>query len=58
MTASSAQEGHGAGLAKDGTPNKYWAPAKAGDGRGEYVETEFEDPVRLVYVLITPGVSS
>jgi hypothetical protein len=58
MTASSAQKGHGAGLAMDGTPNKYWAPAEAGDGRGEYVETGFEDPVRLVYVLITPGVSS
>jgi hypothetical protein len=58
MTASSAQEGHGAGLAKDGTPNKYWAPAEAGDGRGEYVEAVFADPVRLAYVLITPGVSS
>jgi hypothetical protein len=58
MTASSAQEGHGAGLARDGTSNKYWAPAKAGAGRGEYVEAVFADPVRLVYVLITPGVSS
>ena len=45
-------------MAKDGTPNKYWAPAKAGDGRGEYVEAVFADPVRLAYVLITPGVSS
>jgi len=58
MKASSAQEGHGAALAMDGTPNKYWAPDGAGDGRGEYVETGFEDPVRLVYVLITPGVST
>lgn len=58
MTASNAQEGHGAGLAKDGTPNKYWAPAQTGDGRGEYLEAAFAAPVRLVYVLITPGVSS
>ena len=58
MTASSSQDGHGAGLAKDGTPNKYWAPAQAGDGRGEYLEAVFADPVRLAYVLITPGVSS
>jgi hypothetical protein len=58
MTASTSQDGHGPGLAKDGTPNKYWAPAKAGAGRGEYLEAVFADPVRLVTVLITPGVSS
>ena len=38
VTASSAQDGHGANLVNDGTPNKYWAPGEAGDGRGEYVE--------------------
>ncbi len=58
LTASSAQDGHGAWLAKDGTSNKYWAPAMAGSGRGEWIEATFTDPVRLVSVLITPGVSS
>ncbi|MEO9326032.1 zinc ribbon domain-containing protein [Nocardioides sp. C4-1] len=57
-TASSAQEGHGPNLVKDGTPNKYWAPAKAGDGRGEHVDVAFDAPVRLVYVLVTPGVTT
>lgn len=58
VSASSAQAGHGAGLVKDGTSNKFWAPAAPGEGRGQYVEAGFAAPVRLVYVIITPGVSS
>jgi hypothetical protein len=57
-TASSAQEGHGAGLVRDGTQDKYWAPADPGPGRGEFVETTFARPERLVYVLVTPGVTA
>lgn len=58
VAASSAQPGHGARLVKDGTENKYWAPVARGPGRGEYVEVTFDDPVRLVTVLVTPGVSA
>jgi hypothetical protein len=58
ITASSSQEGHGAGLARDGTPNKYWAPAEAGHGRGAFLHATFKEPVRLVYILVTPGVST
>ncbi|TNM39709.1 hypothetical protein FHP29_12650 [Nocardioides albidus] len=58
ISASSSQPGHGARLARDGTPNKYWAPASTGAGAGEYLEVHFDSPVRLVYLLVTPGVSS
>ncbi|GAA1531917.1 NADase-type glycan-binding domain-containing protein [Nocardioides humi] len=57
LSASSHQDGHEARFARDGTSNRYWAPAKAGDGRGERLTAEFAEPVRLVYVLITPGIS-
>jgi hypothetical protein len=56
-TASSSLRGHGAGLATNGDPAEYWAPEKKGEGVGEYVEVTFDDPVRLVYVLVTPGAS-
>jgi hypothetical protein len=58
VRASSAQPGHGAALVKDGATNKYWAPAEPGEGRGQFVEATFRDPVRLVHVLLTPGVSA
>lgn len=56
MTASSSLKGHGPGLARDGATDTYWAPAKAGSGKGEFLVTKFGAPFRLVYVLITPGV--
>jgi F5/8 type C domain. len=56
-TASSALRGHEARHAVDGTRNSYWAPAAAGDGRGEFVEFTFAEPVRLVAVLVSPGAS-
>ena len=46
------------GMAKDGTPNKYWAPASARRRARGVRRGGFSDPVRLVYVLITPGVSA
>lgn len=58
IEASSSQRGHGAEEARDGVSNEYWAPAKAGDGRGEKLNLEFEDPIRLVYVIITPGITA
>ncbi|KRA29541.1 hypothetical protein ASD81_21445 [Nocardioides sp. Root614] len=58
IEASSSQRGHGPEEARDGVSNEYWAPAKAGDGRGEKLNLEFEDPIRLVYVIITPGITA
>ena len=57
MTASSSQKGHGPGLARDGFENTYWAPASAGAGKGQHLTVKFAEPFRLVYILITPGVS-
>jgi hypothetical protein len=57
VDASSSSRGHGERLATDGDPADYWAPLKPGKGVGEYLEITFDDPVRLVYVLVTPGVS-
>ncbi|WP_435768413.1 NADase-type glycan-binding domain-containing protein [Nocardioides sp. SYSU DS0651] len=58
IRASSSQRGHGAREARDGVSNHYWAPAAAGPGRGETLTVEFEEPIRLVEVLITPGISA
>lgn len=58
IAATSSQRGHGPEEARDGVSNEYWAPAKAGDGRGEKLTMEFETPIRLVYVLVTPGISA
>jgi hypothetical protein len=57
VQASTSQPGHEARFIRDGTPDKYWAPAAPGDGDGEWVEARFKDPVRLVSVLVTAGVS-
>lgn len=57
MTASSSQKGHGPGLARDGFDNTYWAPASGGAGKGQHLTVKFAEPFRLVYILITPGVS-
>ncbi|WP_245245050.1 zinc ribbon domain-containing protein, partial [Streptomyces palmae] len=56
--ASSAAPGHQAGAAFDGFNNRYWAPAKAGAGTGQYLEAEFEKPVKLRKMLITSGSSA
>ncbi|KUJ68444.1 hypothetical protein ACZ90_19345 [Streptomyces albus subsp. albus] len=56
--ASSSASGHLAGAAFDGFNNRYWAPAKPGAGTGQYLEADFEKPVKLRKVLITSGSSA
>lgn len=56
LQASSARPGHGAPRARDGKSNRYWSPV--GPGKGEFLRARFGEPVRLVYVVIVPGVSS
>jgi hypothetical protein len=56
--ASTQARGHGAGLVHDGISNSYWTPARAGAGAGQWVEVELAEPVRLLYVLITPGIAT
>ncbi|MFJ8579972.1 NADase-type glycan-binding domain-containing protein [Micromonospora sp. NPDC093277] len=55
VTASSEAPGASAARLTDGATNRYWAPnGKAADA---WVEGRFTEPVRLLTVVITPGVS-
>lgn len=58
VSASSAEKGHPAQLAVDGTTDRYWAPAAAGPAKGQYVEAAFDQPFRLLDVVITAGASA
>jgi hypothetical protein len=40
----------------DGATNRFWAPA--GRATGAWVEVDFAQPVRLLEVIVTPGVST
>ncbi|MFU8850462.1 NADase-type glycan-binding domain-containing protein [Micromonospora sp. SL1-18] len=55
VTASSEAPGAGAARLTDGANNRYWAPN--GAAAGAWVEGRFTEPVRLLTVVITPGVS-
>ncbi|WUH92745.1 zinc ribbon domain-containing protein [Streptomyces sp. NBC_00433] len=57
VTASTSAPGHPAGLAVDGTTDRYWAPASGGAGAGQYLEATFDQPFRLLDVVIHPGAS-
>jgi hypothetical protein len=58
MSASSSAFGAPATQANDGTSNKFWAPAATGDANGEFLRAEFDEPIRLLHVIVTPGVST
>ncbi|BBJ38596.1 hypothetical protein SSPO_013140 [Streptomyces antimycoticus] len=58
VRGSSQAPGHRAGAAFDGYNNRYWAPATAGPGTGQYLEADFDRPVRLRKLLITSGRSA
>ncbi|THA71249.1 hypothetical protein E6P78_08280 [Streptomyces sp. A0958] len=55
---SSAAPGHAAGAAFDGFNNRYWAPKDTGDGAGEYLECDFDQPVRLTKMVVFSGTSA
>jgi hypothetical protein len=57
ITASSQAAGHPAQAVADGLSNKYWAPQPTGAGQGQYVDLRFAQPVRLLDVIVHPGVS-
>jgi hypothetical protein len=54
-SVSASSEASSAERAFDGLSNEFWAPE--GDGVGEWIEAEFSEPVRLVSLLVSPGVS-
>ncbi|RPK67666.1 discoidin domain-containing protein [Streptomyces sp. ADI95-17] len=58
--ASSRAPGHPAGAAFDGFNNRYWAPSAAGPdtGVGQYLECDFEQPVRVLKLVVFSGTSA
>lgn len=56
--SSSAAAGHPASAAFDGFNNRYWAPQESGDGVGAYLECAFQQPVRLLKMVVFSGTSA
>ncbi|WP_406146963.1 NADase-type glycan-binding domain-containing protein [Streptomyces sp. NBC_01012] len=56
-TASRSYTGHKPQLAFDKLNNTWWGPGVTSEGKGEWIEAEFDRPTRLLNVVITPGVS-
>lgn len=57
VSASSALDGRAAELARDGYNNRSWAPSAPGDAGGEWIEFTFDEPFRLVRVIVAAGAS-
>jgi hypothetical protein len=51
-------EGHPPRLAFDKANDTWWAPGVDQSGQGEWIEARFEEPTRLLDLLITPGIST
>ncbi|WP_149828899.1 NADase-type glycan-binding domain-containing protein [Streptomyces tailanensis] len=55
--ASRSYPGHKPQLAFDTYSNTWWGPGVTESGEGEWLEVRFEQPTRLLDVVIIPGVS-
>jgi hypothetical protein len=51
-------EDHPARLAFDKLNDTWWGPGVSESGEGEWIEARFEEPTRLLDLVITPGVST
>ncbi|MET1088456.1 MAG: hypothetical protein ABWY04_15270 [Arthrobacter sp.] len=58
MIASSEAPGRAAALTIDGNGMKSWSAAVPGNTADEYLEAEFEKPIRLLYMFISGGPSN
>ncbi|MFE9997033.1 NADase-type glycan-binding domain-containing protein [Streptomyces avermitilis] len=58
VKASRSYTGHGAGLAFDKLNNTWWGPGVSQSGKGEWLEARFDEPTRLLDIMITSGVST
>ncbi|WP_158887979.1 NADase-type glycan-binding domain-containing protein [Amycolatopsis anabasis] len=58
ITASSAADGHPAGLAVDGFTNRFWAPAAPAPAQGEHLDAKFDRPCRLLDIVVNSGAST
>ncbi|MEV8227418.1 zinc ribbon domain-containing protein [Streptomyces sp. NPDC079167] len=57
LAASRSWTGHKPQLAFDKVNNTWWGPGVDQSGAGEWIEARFDQPTRLLDVIITPGVS-
>ncbi|MFF4101457.1 NADase-type glycan-binding domain-containing protein [Streptomyces sp. NPDC001903] len=58
VEASHSYPGNDPQLAFDKLNNTWWGPGISQSGAGEWVEARFDQPTRLLDVIITPGVSA
>jgi hypothetical protein len=58
MSASSNAPGAPPARANDGRSNRFWAPAPTARVRGQHLDAEFDTPIRLLHLVVTPGVST
>jgi hypothetical protein len=56
--ASHSWAGHKPHLAFDTYSNTWWGPGVSESGEGEWIEARFNEPTRLLNLIITPGVST
>ncbi|MFI5684869.1 NADase-type glycan-binding domain-containing protein [Streptomyces sp. NPDC051636] len=58
ITASRSYPGHKPPLAFDKLNNTWWGPGVSQTGQGQWIEARFDQPTRLLDLIITPGVST
>ncbi|MFK0116649.1 NADase-type glycan-binding domain-containing protein [Streptomyces sp. NPDC090994] len=58
VKASRSYPGHKPELVFDKLSNTWWGPGVAQSGEGQWIEARFSEPVRLLDVIVTSGVSS
>lgn len=56
LRASSAGKGMAAQQVSDGVSNRFWSPSRGPSG--QWIEADFDRPVRLLELVVTPGVST
>ncbi|MER7478362.1 zinc ribbon domain-containing protein [Streptomyces sp. NPDC126510] len=57
-SASRSYPGHKPELAFDKINDSWWGPGVSETGRGQYIEARFDQPTRLLDLVITPGTST
>ncbi|MER6414533.1 NADase-type glycan-binding domain-containing protein [Streptomyces humidus] len=58
VAASRSYPGHKPELAFDKISNSWWGPGVSQSGEGEWIEARFDEPTRLLDVIITSGTST
>ena len=58
VSASRSFPGHKPELAFDRLNNTWWGPGVSQAGQGQWLEAQFDEPTRLLDLMITPGVST